>query len=95
MNNVLRIYRLAKDELEKLRDEAFPRGCIVKVEGNYGIATFSLDCPTDKVPVIFENGNTWWKDIEKVTRVDDVKSLPAWVRRMKLALWFGQKWHRE
>lgn len=78
-------FRKAEVELIQLRKAAFPVGSIVCVNGsNYGIVGREDGCPADQLPVRFENGNTWWKPVERCVRQTDVKLLPRWVRRMKL-----------
>ena len=86
----LEIFRHARDYLHSYREHEFPPGAIVRFEEQYGIATMNDGCPPDQVPITFENGNTWWKPMEKCERVRDVKTIPPYVRRMKM-MWGGIK----
>lgn len=46
-------------------------------------ATGRSDCPPELLPVLLENGNTWWYPLEACSRARNLKLLPAYVRREK------------
>lgn len=92
MNEDTAIYTLALQfrnigmTLYEQRQNRFPNRCIVRLDnGQYGLATINDGCPPDKLPVRFENGNTWWKPIEQCTPIA-LKDAPRHVQRMKLEL---------
>ena len=40
-------------------------------------------CPEMQVPVLLENGNTWWYPVEHVEAGTDRAKWPSWIRRRK------------
>ncbi len=84
------LHRIREDsrQLTEWKRHEYPIGCIVRVGDNYGLASAEDGCPPDKLPVRFENNNVWWKPLETISRVTDLKAIPPWVRRMKLR-WAG------
>ena len=76
-------FRTIGIELEQKRDAMFPRWSLVKVESSYAITTTSDGCPPDKLALRFENGNVWWKHVERCERVD-ARTAPRSARRMLL-----------
>lgn len=78
------------NSIREWKRTAFPHRCIVKVNApsykGYGIVMATGECDTDKLPVMLENGNTWWYPVEGCERITDMKQVPAYARRQKLKL---------
>ena len=61
-------WREMTNSIREWKRTAFPHHSIVK--GNapsykgYGIVMATSECDTDKLPVMLENGNTWWYPVE-------------------------------
>ena len=62
-------YRNSVKALNEYRDDMFPKGEKVHVDTDRyrgpGIASRDSGCPPDQLPVLLENGNTWWYPIER------------------------------
>ncbi len=69
------IYRFWKNRLVAKRNKLFPRGALCYYK-NYTVTPVKVvyddECPIDKVPVLFENGNVWYKDFEELRLVPPV-----------------------
>ena len=63
-----------------------PVGCFVTVlqPGHCGIVVQDPNCLGGQVPILFENGNVWWKPVAWLTRVRDLRKVPAPVRCLRL-----------
>lgn len=80
------IYRDTTAILRAERDKAFPFGSVVITtqHGNqFGIVIKHGECPPDKLPILFENGNVWFKEFEEWTVVKSRALMPTWVKRWK------------
>lgn len=68
--------------LYEYRSKTFPTYSFAR----YGCATVAIvgdsQCPPDKMPCLFENGNVWWKDPGQLERIP-AKDAP---RRVRLVL---------
>lgn len=83
-------------ELERVareaRDAAFPENAVVDVLGMpdsviTGIVHRDRECPPDKIPLYFENGNIWYKHVTICRlRQGGVKNWPRWVKNYRLRM---------
>lgn len=76
---VIEAWRAATQQLIAFKASIFPRGTPVLVNADRyhgpGVVGFrSSDVPPDQLPVLLENGNTWWYPIETVTVAREVAS---------------------
>lgn len=90
MNEDLRLaiveFRVAKNRLDHLRDEEFPIGSVVEVGQRgktHGIVHPSDECPPDKLALLFESGNVWWKDAMECKLVERFSIYEPWIKRLK------------
>ncbi len=81
-----RQYEELHKRLIHLRDSQFPLRSAVRVNGKIdGIVTRQDGCPPNLVPVLFENGNTWWKHVRECERLEWTKANPR-LRLMRLRM---------
>lgn len=76
MDIVLSIYRFIysfwKKRLIARRDRLFPCGALCYYKGSLVKIAYDEACPIDKIPVLFENGNVWFKNYEDLKRVPPI-----------------------
>jgi hypothetical protein len=79
---LLQIHRITAQALIDHKLKAYPCGTVILMkDGMHGIVTACDGCPPDKLAIIFESGNVWYKPLEVVVAI--VKdNFPRWVRDM-------------
>jgi len=88
-------YHLAVKLLHEYRMARYKRGQFVRVndarfKGVGIVGVYSSEIPPYKLPVLLENGNTWWYDLESIVEIVAPKDAPRSLRRAKLR-WYGYK----
>lgn len=79
------LYRDSSLLLTIARNEAFPLGSVVcSTRGRlWGIIVQGSDQPNDKIAILFENGNTWFRDFDEFTVCGNRRLWPKFICRMK------------
>lgn len=68
LTTVLAMYRLGIELMQTRNNKEYPPGSFVRHESNNQCQVVRDGaCPPDKVALLFENGNVWWKSIEEIT----------------------------
>lgn len=83
-------YRVARRAIVEQRSISFPDGSVVYVDCDkfhgYGIVRDIPECWPDHVAVQVQSGNTWYYEMERVTRFRIPQSeWPEWILRYKRA----------
>lgn len=86
------------ESLYKIVTESFPQNSVALHHDTSSqfVIICQVDCedPT-KVGCLFENGNVWYKDVIRLTLVDDKSQWPTWVRDRLLDALPGRRALRE
>jgi hypothetical protein len=87
--SLVRDYKTNVFELQRYTDREFPFGCFVTFDCGRGFSQVCIvwshdECPPDKLPLMIENGNIWFKEIERCTRIVNLKRVPPKMRRLRL-----------
>jgi hypothetical protein len=80
---MVQTYLSAEKILYELRDKEYPVFSVVRMtNGTVGVVMKNEACPPNKLPIKFENDNTWFKDLSLVAcRIDNKKLWSNWARR--------------
>jgi hypothetical protein len=89
MTNILTLrdmYRNATALLKEHRLAEYPPHSVVRsreARAQWGIVCLDGGSPPDRLPIIFENGNVWWKEFHEWEVVKDRRLWPKWVAKMR------------
>jgi hypothetical protein len=75
----------------RIRSRPFKQNAVVSVKApsytGYGLVNwhdkYPEHPPANKLPVVLENGNTWWYDLATIAAATDTSQWPGWIRRQK------------
>ena len=75
----------------RTRSRPFKQNAVVSVKApsytGYGLVNwhdkYPEHPPANKLPVVLENGNTWWYDLATIAAATDISQWPGWIRRQK------------
>lgn len=85
MQQMIQIYRLARNLLSLHQSTHFKAGTVVEVDHakykGFGIVPLRRDLEFDKIQVLLENENTFFFEMETCTPSPQRKNWPAWIKR--------------
>ena len=88
-------YRTIAKELRAMVKEKLPFHSVVH-DGQQHVIVFGYnDAPEDKVVCLFENMNTWFRNVEDLTVIEDKTEWPEWIRKFLLGQLPGRVKQRE